>query len=259
MNTHPLIHNHHLEGGPFFWQGGPVGILLIHGFTATTAEVRLLARRLHKAGYTVSGPLLPGHNTHPDDLNRVRWQEWVQACQDAYAELATCCKTIIIGGESTGGLLSLHLGSQHPEISTLLLYAPALRLNLRFQDRVFLYLAAPFITSVPKKNLDTDNSWQGYRVNPLKGAIQLLKLQSVVKPELSQIKQPILIIQGALDTTVHPGVPDTIFQQVSSQVKEIHWMAKSSHCVILDQELDEVTLITLKFLDENLISERESI
>ena len=63
-----MILNPHLEGDSFFWEGGEVGILLIHGFTATTAEVRPLAEFLHKNGYTVAGPLLPGHYTKPDDL-----------------------------------------------------------------------------------------------------------------------------------------------------------------------------------------------
>jgi len=42
-----MIHNPHLEGGPFVWEGNRLGILLIHGFTATTTEVRLLAEKLH--------------------------------------------------------------------------------------------------------------------------------------------------------------------------------------------------------------------
>ena len=32
-----FIVNPHLEGEPFFWPGGPDGVLLVHGYTATTA------------------------------------------------------------------------------------------------------------------------------------------------------------------------------------------------------------------------------
>jgi len=38
-----VIKNPHLEGSPFFWEAGPIGILLAHGFSAITAEVRPLA------------------------------------------------------------------------------------------------------------------------------------------------------------------------------------------------------------------------
>ena len=46
--------NPELEGDAFFWKGGDKGILLIHGLTATTAEVRPLAKRFHDEGFTVS-------------------------------------------------------------------------------------------------------------------------------------------------------------------------------------------------------------
>ena len=65
-----------LDGNSFYHQGNSTGFLLIHGFTASTAEVRPLADRLTELGYTVSAPLLPGHNTHPDDLNKTKWQDW---------------------------------------------------------------------------------------------------------------------------------------------------------------------------------------
>ena len=72
---HPLIKNPHLEGDPFFLEGGPSGILLVHGYKASTAEVRPLAESLHACGHTVSAPLLPGHNTHPLDANRFTWKD----------------------------------------------------------------------------------------------------------------------------------------------------------------------------------------
>jgi carboxylesterase len=103
------LHNAHLEGGPFFWEAGPVGALLCHGVTATTAEVRPLARRLHEAGYTVAGPLLPGHGTRPEDLNRVSWQDWVGAAEEVYQKLSARCQRIFLGGESMGAVTAARL------------------------------------------------------------------------------------------------------------------------------------------------------
>ena len=37
MATNPALHNPQLEGEAFFWEGGPVGVLLSHGYSATTA------------------------------------------------------------------------------------------------------------------------------------------------------------------------------------------------------------------------------
>ena len=243
-----MIYNSHLDGNPFYWEAGPIGVLLIHGFTATVAEVRPLAEKLHATGYTVSAPLLPGHYTHPDDLNKVHWQDWVQTVEEGLLLLTSKCDRVIVGGESTGGLLSLYLGIHHPEISALLLYAPALQLNIGLFKRIQLHLIAPFVASLPKPDLGDDPFWQGYFVNPLKGIIQLLRLQQVVKPDLGKIKQPVLIVQGKLDMTVFSGVPEIIYDRIQSNTKEIYWMQESAHCVIIDQEKEQVNQITLDFL-----------
>jgi carboxylesterase len=243
--------NPHLEGDPFFWQAGSVGVFLSHGLTATCAEVRPLAKRLHAGGFTVAGPLLPGHGTHPQDLNRVTWQDWARAGEETYQQLKACCQRVFLGGESMGAVLALYLAAQHSEAAGILTYAPAIKLNLRQLDYLRLRLMSPFIPWVPKASIDGNDNWQGYPVNPLKGAAQLLKFQEEVLMRLPQINQPLLVMQGRLDTTVHPTVGQIILGGVRSSVKELYWMEKSSHVVIIDQELDEVTRITLDFLGRN--------
>jgi len=95
-----MIRNPHPDGSPFLWEAGTIGVLLAHGFTATAAEVRPLATRLHAQDYSVAAPLLPGHYTHPDDLNRVKRQDWTRSVENAYSELKSLCKKVIVGGES---------------------------------------------------------------------------------------------------------------------------------------------------------------
>ncbi len=243
-----MLVNPQFDGGPFYWEGGPVGIILIHGFTATVREVRLLADRLKEEGFTIGGPLLPGHYTQPTDLNKVHWQDWIAAGEAMYQKMATQCQSVIVGGESTGALVALYLASRHPEITGILTYAPALRINLKLFELFLLRLLAPFVPYVSKGSLDSSSQWQGYPVNPLKGTLQLLKLQHEIIERLPGIRQPILIVQGRLDTTVHPSVPDTIESQIGSAVKEKYWMDHSAHCVLLDQEIDEVTQLTLRFI-----------
>ncbi len=157
-----------------------------------------------------------------------------------------------MAASSTGGLLALYLAARHPEVAGILAYAPALKLSASSYDLIRLNLLAPFIPYVPKGSMDSDAQWQGYPVNPLKGARQLLKLQKVVLPRLPDIHQPLLVVQGRLDTTVHPSVPETIASRVSSQLVQVHWMPASSHVVIIDQELDQVAEITLQFLTQAL-------
>ena len=95
-----MIRNPHLDGSPVLWEAGPNGILLVHGLTATVALVRPLTTRLHAQGYSVAPPLLSGHYTHPDDLNRIKWQDWTRSVENTYSELKSFCKKVVVGEES---------------------------------------------------------------------------------------------------------------------------------------------------------------
>jgi len=244
----PALHNPHLDGEPFLWEAGPVGVLLSHGFTATTAEVRLLAKRLHERGYTVAGPLLAGHGTQPADLNRVRWRDWVDSAEKMYTQLAARCDRVFLGGESTGGLVALYLAGEHPQAAGVLLYAPAIRLTITTMDRLRLYVGSLYMAQAERQSLDVSDKWQGYPGLPLKGVIQLLRFQSALRPRLPLVSQPVLIFQGRNDTTVHPAAGEIILQGVRSTVREHHWMERSSHPILLDAELEAVTDLTLQFM-----------
>jgi carboxylesterase len=252
MTQTSTLRNPHLEGTPFYWEGGSVGVLLCHGFTATTAEVRPLAAHLHGQGYTVAAPLLPGHGTTPEDCNQHTWQDWYASVEQTYQQLSARCQTVVVGGESTGALLILRLAALHPQVAAILCYAPALRLLLAPAKVFLLSICAPFLTSIPKAPSTDDNPWQGYGVDPLKAAQQLLHLQKVIYPLLPQVKQPILILQGRLDPTVHPESAQIIFDQVSSSIKELHWLEHSTHCVILDKERDLAASLSIDFLNRVL-------
>lgn len=238
------LKNPHLDGNSVFWKGGKTGALLIHGFTATTVEVRQLAEFFHQKGLTVSSPLLPGHGTNPHDLNKRKHTEWIECVRDSYLELAGCCTSVIVAGESMGAVLALYTGMMYPEISSLLLYSPAMRVgNLRLARYIRFF--KPFI----QKTLSKDAlPWQGYTVWPLHAANELRKFQGKVRKDLMKITQPVLIFQGEKDRTIDQDSGKYILEKISSGKKKFVYMEKSSHVMLLDKELRKVEKQTWKFL-----------
>ncbi len=240
--------NPDLDGSSFTYQGGKTGFLLLHGFTATTAEVRPLGERLQAAGHTVSAPLLPGHGTHPDDLNKVHWQDWVQTAQNEYEKLKAQCEDVWVAGESMGGLLSLLLAAKNPDIKNLLLYAPALYVNKMSAAHVLQY----FMKYLAKKPRKDDFLWKGYNVYPLKGAVEMLKLQKAARKALRKITQPTLAFFSEKDATVKLAASDLLERKLASKQLELVILKESSHVILLASEQQKVIDHTLKYVSKRL-------
>ncbi len=251
MVEYPYFQNPQLDGSAFFWNGKPVGILLIHGFTATTVEIRPLADHFHRAGFSVAAPLLPGHGTTAEDLNTKSWKEWVSAADQSYQLLKSTCQRVVVGGESMGGLISLYLASVHPDIAGLLLYSPALKVK-KLRRTQFARFFLPIMAKHHAGNTKEPLPWQGYTVYPVKAAYQLFRFQQFVAPCLRQVNQPALIMQGAKDRTIDPNSSKVIFDSIASTQKELVWQQNSGHCIVLDQEYEQVMAKSLAFVESIL-------
>lgn len=259
----PVFENPQLDGGSFYLkplapdQPTDTGILLFHGFTSTTIEVRPLAEYLQKSGYTVMAPLLPGHGTKPEDMLATRCEDWVETSESAYHALEKEYSKIVVGGESMGALLALHLAAHHPNISGVVVYAPAIHVAGQWRAP----LLAPFIKFRPKYYLPAEDKpplpntlpWQGYNVLPVPAAAQFYGLQRLVRHELASITQPALIFQGKLDGTIDPRGAETVLESLGSQEKRLIWLEHSGHTLLLGSEHDTVFEQTRLFVQQATI------
>ena len=254
-----------LASGSLAQQSGPTeGLDLAGGGAAGRVELHihhLIAARLdqHRSAVGVLnaqltlGGVLRVEAVPTEDLNRVRWQDWVESGEKVYGQLKSRCEHVILGGESMGGLVALYLASRHPEVRGVMLYAPAIKLNISTADRIKLYLGSLFMPFAKRESMDASDKWQGYHPElPTKGIVQLLRFQDAVKKVLPQIKQPIIIFQGRKDTTVDPAAGEMILSSVRSNIKEHHWMENSTHPILIDVELDAVTDLSVRFTEKIL-------
>ncbi len=244
MSTPPIYQHPELDGTSFFWKNGDVGVLLFHGFTATTVEVRGLAEYLRGQGFSVAGPLLPGHGTNPEDMNRATWRSWVQTAETALFEMTQNCKAVFVGGESMGGLLALYLAERHPEIAGLLLYSPALKTPGLWKT-LFVW---PFKNYIWKANTDESMPWQGYNVIPLKAAVQLFLLQQIVKMKIKSVKRPVLLVLGSNDHTISNLYALSTYQRLPNLQKEKHILQESGHVILLDSQKEMAFTLTGHFI-----------
>jgi esterase/lipase len=117
-----------------------------------------------------------------------------------------------------------------------------------------LHLLAPFVTSLPKDEIDMAERWQGYPVNPLRASIELLRLQKVVRRQLTQIQQPVLVVQGQHDNVIDPECGALIMAGVSTSDTEFHMIEDAGHVILLYDAIDDITDITLRFIERTMHS-----
>jgi carboxylesterase len=235
-----------LDPSPFFLRGGRVGCLLIHGFTGSPPEMRPMGDYLAEKGLTVSGPLLAGHGTTPQDLARTAWQDWYTSVEAAFQELEEQCSRVFVGGFSLGSLLALHLGAHHA-VTGLVLMSPAVEVSDRRSKLV------PLLRHVVKfmpKDTDPQHSdltdkeaykrFWSYDVYPVAGVHQLLRLQKVVRAELGHIEVPTLVIYATGDMSISPQSGPAVYDGIGAQDKELVALHNSGHGLVVDSECDSV-------------------
>ncbi|WP_028777965.1 alpha/beta hydrolase [Shimazuella kribbensis] len=224
---------------PFFYYGGKTGILLIHGFTGTPSELRPMGDYLHKQGFTVSAPLLSGHGTTPEDLQRTSWQDWVQSVEMAFAELKQAgVEKLYVVGFSMGGILGLYQTLEQQSLidGVVSICAPIKVRDFRANFVRFIHWFMPFSLRGEGKHPDIEQYLVPYDRTPLKSVGELNRLIRYVRKRLAQIHIPALIIQSKKDETVAPGSANIIYNQISSSDKTLTWYENSSHIITLDRE-----------------------
>jgi hypothetical protein len=100
-----------LSGEPFLLASDTarreLGVVLIHGFTASPAEVRPLGDRLAELGYPEVGVRLKGHGTSPWDLSERRWEDWLASVRRGYEIMSVLASQVCLVGFSAGGALAM--------------------------------------------------------------------------------------------------------------------------------------------------------
>lgn len=232
---------------------GRAGVLCLHGLTGTPYEVRPLAEALAKRGIRARGPVLPGHDTTPEDLAHVSHTAWLEAARDELVSLRRDHERVFVAGLSMGGLLTLALGAEG-RADALAAVATPLRLRPRWAMHLIPLMKRvyPFLPKRDGSDIRDPAArarHPGYQKMPLRSVHELIRLQRLVVPQLRHIHVPILVAHGAHDRTAHPDDARRIAADVSSDDLELHLLEESAHVVPVDFDGEKLADAVATFLD----------
>jgi len=236
---------------PFSADGGPVGVLVLHGFTGSPRTVRPWAEHLAAAGLTVRAPRLPGHGTTWQDLATTGSRDWYATAERAFTELSGRCEQVFITGISMGACLAFRLAeTQGAKVSGLVLVNPSLAPDTR------LFVLAPILkhVNVSVKGIAGDikkpgASEGGYQRVPLKAAGTLPELWKLTTRQLAGVTQPVRVYRSTVDHVVGP--PSMQVLNTALPAAEVVPLPDSYHVATLDNDAPAIFDGTLAFIKEH--------
>ncbi|GAA1934776.1 alpha/beta fold hydrolase [Streptomyces sodiiphilus] len=235
---------------PFVHEGSPTGVLLCHGFTGCPQSMRPWAEHLAARGLTVSLPLLPGHGTRWEDLQHTGWQDWYATVDRELTALAGRCEEVFVCGLSMGGALALRLAARRGDaVRGVAVVNPA----VTFPRGRGLALGVGRFLVPSTKGLTGDIAKEGvgetgYDRVPLHAAHSLRRLFRLVREELPQVTQPLLLLRSTVDKVVPASDSALVLASVSSRDVTERVLRDSYHVATLDHDADRIFQETDDFI-----------
>lgn len=248
MKTYPRLDDRP-ETMEFYLEGSHIGILLVHGFTASPAQMQRLGQRLHQEGYTVHGLRLPGHGTHIQEMEKCSWRDWLNAVSHACRALRERCSDVFVIGLSMGGLLTLLMASEQ-DIRGAVPINAAISLTDRFAP--YAWLIKYFVRYRDDSNYDIHSPNISYSATPIRKVPDLLRLQKMTKARLELITCPLLIVQGMKDRTVRINSGRYIERHAVSAPRQLLLLENSPHVCTIEPEFDTLSNEILAFITHTL-------
>tara|TARA_R110002049_G_scaffold54866_1_gene152316 strand:- start:303 stop:1058 length:756 start_codon:yes stop_codon:yes gene_type:complete len=248
----------YLEGAePFEMSGKGASVLVLHGFTGTTQSMRYLGEKLNdQFGFTVAGPCLPGHGTSPDEMEKTDFLDWMGGAEKALHQLADRGDPVFVTGLSMGGMLTLGLAAQFPEIIRGIVPINAIAgKNDGGLAEVVLNRSAPARVPGIGSDIKAPNVTElAYSEVPTSCLRSVYLAQAAIGDILHKVICPTLVIQSREDHVVHPDNSYRIMHRISSVDSRLLWLENSYHVATLDNDKELIAQRAGEFFTEILKS-----
>lgn len=258
-------------------QGGPHAVLALHGLLGNPLEMQFVGKKLQRAGYSVTIPLIPGYgysSGQSHSYRTTRSEKWYDEVQRQFDLLKRHHETVSITGLCIGAVLALRLASERPgEVAALSLLATTLAYDgwsipkYKFLLPLAYYTPARYLYSYKERypfgikntnlrkwiaremEVHTSSAAGASRLSA-EGIFQAHRLIKQVKRKLHQVTCPTLIMHAEEDDVATPKSADLVDATISSVIKKKIILHDSYHIITLDNEKEQVASETVRFFDQ---------
>lgn len=239
------------QPNPFTFEGGSRAVLLLHGFTGNSADVRMLGRFLEKNGYTCHAPQYKGHGVPPEELVGYGPRDWWKDVMRGYDKLrAMGHKEIAVAGLSLGGVFSLKLGYTVPVKGIVPMCAPMYIKSEEVMYQGVLAYAREYKRREQKDQEQIEVEMAQFEKRPMETLKALQALISDVRNHVEEVDVPVFVAQARHDEMINTDSANIIYNSVNTPYKSLKWYEESGHVITLDKERDQLHEDILEFLSQ---------
>ncbi|MDC3416190.1 alpha/beta hydrolase [Aquibacillus salsiterrae] len=235
---------------PFTFEAGKRAVLLLHGFTGHTADVRMLGRYLQKQGYTCHAPIYRGHGAPPEELIKATPEQWWEDVLKAIDHLRRIGhRKIAVAGLSLGGVLGLKLAYSEAITGVMPMCAPMFFDNETQLTKGFKQFATEYKQLEKKDETTIVQEVDTLLANSKALFDELGGLIKEVKANVDTIYTPTFVVQARNDQMINTSSATYIYENVESDKKDIKWYEESGHVITLDKEKEQLHEDIYRFLE----------
>jgi esterase/lipase len=222
-----------------------VGVVLVHGFLASPAEMRALAMHLYEQGYVVLGVRLAGHGTSPCDLDDRYMDDWLRSVARGEALLGGLVRRFVTIGFSTGGALTLIRAStpDPKRVGIVAINVPVRFVDPRMKWVPLLATANAIVERisssdgvVPYRPNDSAHPEVNYASIPVNGLKQLILTAERVLEPSPQLDTPLQLIQADNDPVVDAHGVELLRDAYQNTQPRVSMLNADRHDIIYDND-----------------------
>lgn len=253
-------------------------VLLFHGLTGSTFEMKKYAQHLHANGFDVFAYCLPGHGEDTCNIRCVSYDDWIEFAQEKFLFLKKKYKKVFLGGLCLGAVLALVLAQKHKlEVAGVISLSTTLFLDgwtmpwynfmmpLGLNTLIRYYYTFPEREPYGIKNIKKRRSIQKIMGKntiamdnyPLSCVYELLKLSKLARKNMKEVISPILIIHSKEDELTSVKSAKFVYNNISSNCKQFFILDNSYHLMLYDNDKDFVFDKSVEFL--NTLKQNEEV
>ncbi len=236
---------------PFFFEEGEKAVLLLHGFTGNSSDVRQLGRYLQKQGITSYAPHYEGHAEPPENLLESSPHIWWRQVTEAYDFLVSKgYDKIFVAGLSLGGVYALKLATVRDVVGIATICSP-----MYLKDRETMYegvleYARGFKKMEGKTEEEIEGEMEAFRPTGMLDEVR--DVIQTVRDHLPDVYAPLFVAQSEQDEMINPDSANIIFNETSTEddEKKLEWYPESGHVLTIDKEKQQLFENMHAFMDQ---------